>query len=69
MNKVCVTKLDHPERSGDWHDKPLKWKATGPNNEIQKFSTRQDAETYAKFRRRMSASEAHQSFLLADFSK
>lgn len=52
--KIEVIKLDSPERCGDWHDKPLKWKAVGPGDEVQKFATRQEAETYAALRRRFS---------------
>jgi len=52
MNTITITKLDRPEHSGDWHDKPLKWIVSGPSAETQKFSTKSDASNYASRRRR-----------------
>ena len=64
MNRVTVTKLERPEYAGDWHDKPLKWAAVGPGNEVQKFSTRRHAEKYASFRRRsFTESDAQTAYL------
>ena len=50
-SKVTVERLQQVEHQGDWHDKPLKWKAVGPGNEVQKFSTQKEATSYAKIRR------------------
>ena len=50
-SKVTVERLSRTEHQGDWHDKPLKWKAVGPGNEVQKFSTQKEATSYAKIRR------------------
>jgi hypothetical protein len=41
-----------PEHCGDWHDKPVRYSVTGPNAEVQKFSTKKEAERYARMRRR-----------------
>lgn len=38
------------EASGDWHDKALRWAVTGPAGELQKFSTRKDAQKYKSLR-------------------
>lgn len=45
MRKLTVRKLERPEHSGDWHDKPLRWIAECANNPLftQKFSTKKDA--------------------------
>lgn len=58
MNKVTVSKLDRAEYSGDWHDKPLKWIVKTGVKECQKFSTKKDADFYAKLRRHNSEREA-----------
>ena len=50
-NEIYIVKLDGPEASGDWHDKPLKWKVCGPGSEVQKFSTKKDATEYKSARR------------------
>jgi hypothetical protein len=65
MNSVKIIKLARPEYCGDWHDKPLKWKAQGPGIEVQKFSTQRDAKLYARFRRRLPEHEAHAAYLRA----
>ena len=49
--QVKVARMGHIEHHGDWHDKPCKWEVIGPNTERQVFSTRKDAELYAKCRR------------------
>lgn len=49
---ITISRLDRPERYGDWHDKPLKWQVLGPATEVQKFSTRKEAELYARLRRK-----------------
>lgn len=51
---IIVSRLPQPEHAGDWHDKPLRWSVDGPREECQKFSTRKDAEAYARIRRRSS---------------
>lgn len=51
---ITITKLDHPEHYGDWHDKPLKRIVSGPAAETQKFSTKSEASNYASRRRRSS---------------
>lgn len=61
--KIEVIKLDPPERSGDWHDKPPKWKAVGPGKEVQKFTIRKDAERYARLRRMLSENDAISIFV------
>lgn len=52
MARITISKLNRPEPAGDWHDKPLRWKVTGPVGEIQKFTTKSDARLYAKLRRK-----------------
>lgn len=47
---ITIEAIKH-ELSGDWHDKPLRYRVTGPNAEIQKFSTKKDAERYSRIRR------------------
>lgn len=47
--QLTVSKLPRPEHCGDWHDRPLRWIVTGA--EIQKFSTKRDAQQWAKCRR------------------
>lgn len=59
---ITVSKLDCFERSGDWHDKPIRWRVDGPGAEVQKFSTRKDAELYARLRRKLMQSEAISAF-------
>jgi hypothetical protein len=54
--KFLITKLDHPEHCGDWHDRPLKWKVSGP--EVQKFSTKKEAQTWVKIRRHTTFKKA-----------
>ena len=53
MNKIklTITKLERAEHNGDWHDRPLRWQVAGPDNELQKFSTKAEATLYAKIRR------------------
>ena len=51
---ITVTRLDQPYHSGDWHDKPLAWAVDGPGLEVQHFSTRKNAELYARCRRKAS---------------
>lgn len=54
--EVRVEKLPHPEHCGDWHDKPVRWNVIcGSKN--QKFSTKKDAETYARLWRRNGGDE------------
>jgi len=50
--KLAITKLNSPEHYGDWHDKPLRWQVSGPESELQKFSTKRDALLYRKIRRK-----------------
>lgn len=50
-----VEKLEHAERFGDWHDKPLRWRVV-TGTELQKFATKEDARLYARARR-MSVDE------------
>lgn len=54
MRKFVIEKLQHPEHSGDWHDKPLKWVAlcAADSAFTQKFSTRKDAELWARIANR-----------------
>lgn len=47
--KITVSRIK-TEASGDWHDKPLRWIVSGPAGELQKFSTRKDAQKYKSIR-------------------
>lgn len=49
---VTVSRLPHVEQHGDWHDRPTRYIVEGPNGEVQKFSTKREAENYAIDRRR-----------------
>ena len=46
--KITVERMEAEVYSGDWHDKPLRWKVVGPNYEIQQFSTKADATRYKR---------------------
>lgn len=48
---VRTSRMDKPQASGDWHDKPLRWIVNGPDSEVQQFSTKKDALLYARIRR------------------
>lgn len=48
--RITISRLTHPEASGDWHDKPLRWAVTGPGDELQKFPTRKEAQKYKSIR-------------------
>jgi len=63
--QITVSKLERAEYSGDWHDKPLKWAAVGPGAELQKFSTRREAESYARLRRSRPEAQAIREFINA----
>lgn len=53
MNRLKITVTSTAAvYCGDWHDKPLRWKATGPGDEVQLFSTKRDATAYASIRRK-----------------
>lgn len=56
MPTITVSPI-RPEASGDWHDKPLRWLVAGPAAEVQKFSTRKDAEKYKSLRRRAASQQ------------
>ncbi len=61
---VRVSRMDKPQASGDWHDKPVRWQVSGPGSEVQKFSSRKDARLYASIRRRAaSQKEAGDEFV------
>ena len=47
--QITVSRIP-TQASGDWHDKPLRWAVTGPAGEVQKFSTRKDAQKYKSLR-------------------
>lgn len=47
--KPTIAKLGSAEHCGDWHDKPLRYIVTGLP-EVQKFSTKKDAEKWARLR-------------------
>jgi hypothetical protein len=62
-----VEKLPVPERSGDWHDAPLKWKVVGPGAEVQKFSRKADAALYARIRgRRADMASAGRAYAVGE---
>ncbi len=63
-NQIFIQKLDAFEFSGDWHDKPLRYKVCGPGKEVQKFSTKRMAASYKSFRAHAkSATEAINNFV------
>lgn len=50
MVKITIEQIK-PQASGDWHDKLLKWAVYGPAvGEVQKFSTKKDAQKYKSLR-------------------
>lgn len=49
--KITISKLERPIYTGDWHDRPLNWGVFGPNNEVQHFCTKKNAELYKKYRK------------------
>lgn len=55
---IKIEKLASQIHSGDWHDKPLRWKVSGPAYEQQLFSTRADARRYARIRRKADSFNA-----------
>jgi hypothetical protein len=64
---IKVTRLGQVEHQGDWHDTPLRWQVTGPAAELQKFSTKAEAMTYAKIRRSTASSfDATAAFIAHD---
>lgn len=63
-HKITVSALDVPRHTGDWHDKPARWQAVGPGDELQIFSTKKDALKYATCRRRTdNATDATRAFI------
>lgn len=48
--QIVVERMETEVYSGDWHDKPLRWKVVGPAHEIQMFSTKADATRYKRIR-------------------
>lgn len=63
--QITVSQLPALIHEGDWHDRPLKWVATGPGDEHQNFSTKKDAMRFATLRRRSASfSEASRKFVL-----
>jgi hypothetical protein len=52
---ITVSKLEHPEHAGDWHDKPLRWIVNGPDTECQKFQTKKNALLYKRLRARSNS--------------
>lgn len=47
--KLTIQKLASPVRSGDWHDKPMRWEVLGA--ERQMFATKKNATLWAKLRK------------------
>jgi hypothetical protein len=45
---LTVAPLDPPIRSGDWHDRPLRWTVTGEDAITQHFHTKKDAKIWAR---------------------
>lgn len=61
---ITIETLSHPEASGDWHDKPLKYAVIGPASETQKFRTKFAAVRYRSLRARSaSQAEAFRKFM------
>ena len=58
MNTQIVVYAIEPEHHGDWHDKPLRYSVRGPGAEVQKFSTKKEAQRYASIRRRSADRQA-----------
>lgn len=52
--KITIERMARPERSGDWHDKPLRW-AVKTGAEVQRFSTKKEAERYRRVRRKSAS--------------
>lgn len=50
--EISISKLDHPQHYGDWHDKPLRYQVSGPRSECQLFATKKNALAYASIRRK-----------------
>jgi len=46
-----------PEACGDWHDKPVRYAVHGPGTEVQKFSTKKNAQKYASLRRKAATQQ------------
>jgi hypothetical protein len=57
MKTDVILKLEHPVQSGDWHDKPLKWKVVGPGTEVQMFATKREATEYRRLRRSVATQQ------------
>lgn len=67
MNKIAaiaVEKLYCPEHCGDWHDKPLKWKASN-GIKTQKFVLKREAIIFASLWRRFGFEGAMTRWLSA----
>ena len=64
---IQIEKLPRPENWGDWHDKPVKWQVVSvPANplEVQKFTTRKEAELYRRIRLTTpSIRDAHNAYV------
>jgi hypothetical protein len=47
--KISISSIP-AEACGDWHDKPVRWAVYGPAGEVQKFSSRKNAQKYKSLR-------------------
>jgi len=55
MNKITVAKMEREMPTSDI-GRNLKWEVNGPNGEVQKFHTKDDAKLYARIRRKTETS-------------
>lgn len=62
--EITITPIS-PEGCGDWHDRPLRYKVSGPGTETQKFCTKADSKRYASIRKR----SADQTTAINTFSR
>jgi hypothetical protein len=63
-----IEKLASPEHYGDWHDKPLRWLArcASEGGWSQKFSTRKNAELWARIAKKsVTFNEAQSAYQAA----
>lgn len=68
MAPIRIERLARPIHEGDWHDTPLKWEVIGPGDELQRFSTRDDARRYRRIRRRSASfNEACNAYVKESF--
>jgi len=55
-HKPTVSKLLSPVHAGDWHDRPMRWNVAW-NGKNQMFSTKKDAQRYARIWKQVGGDE------------